>query len=428
MQGRLDRLKPRLQGLKGADESCLHLFKRCADLLPDGVDLIPEFFVVLVQGNESSGQYRDDGDHDANRAGQRGHSLAQQPGDLRCAGDNLHHGADVLDHLADAGDKLAAHQQHRTDSSRDSRDPDDGILGLVIQAGQPVHDGGDLLDRLLHHGSQALAKGDSQALHSGFQRAEGAAEAALHGVGHLLGCAFAALDVAHELIELRATSVQQRRHGGEVRLIEDGRNDILFLLCGHAVHGRVQIHHDVVHGPHVARAVIDRYAEGLQLRGCLVCGLRQRQDDIAQVRAALCALDTAVGQNTQLSVQLRCAALEVFGGAAHGQDGFAQLPDGRIRLLRCDSHLVGESAQLIHRETKGRHGVSGQVRGIGKIQPARLRQGKHLRQCRARLVRVISGQSQVVQCLGSFRCGVACRPAHLLRRAVEQGNLPVCLF
>ena len=146
------------------------------------------------------------------------------------------------------------------------------------------------------------------------------------------------------------------------------------------------------------------------------------------MRTALRALDTTVGQDAQLSIQFGGAALEVFGCAAHGQYGFAQLANGRVGLLRRHSHLIRERAQLVHGESKSRHGICGQVRGIGQIQPARLRQGKHLRQCRARLVRVISGQSQVVQCLGSFRCGVACRPAHLLRRAVEQGNLPVCLF
>ena len=70
-----------------------------------------------------------------------------------------------------------------------------------------------------------------------------------------------------------------------------------------------------------------RYAKGLQLGGSLVRGFRQGQDDVTQMRAAFSALDTTVGQDAQFSVQLGGAALEVLGGAAHGQDGFAQLPD-----------------------------------------------------------------------------------------------------
>ena len=126
------------------------------------------------------------------------------------------------------------------------------------------------------------------------------------------------------------------------------------------------------------------------------------------MRAAFRALDTTVGQDAQFSVQFSGAALQVFRGAANGQDGFTQLPDRSVGLLRRDGHLIGEGAQLIHGEAKGRHGVCSQVGGVGQIQSARLRQGQHLRQRRARFVSVISSQSQVVQCLGGFRRGVTC--------------------
>ena len=126
------------------------------------------------------------------------------------------------------------------------------------------------------------------------------------------------------------------------------------------------------------------------------------------MRAAFRALDTTVGQDAQFSVQFSGAALQVFRGAANGQDGFTQLPDRSVGLLRRDGHLIGEGAQLIHGEAKGRHGVSRQVGCVCQIQTACLRQGQHLRQRRAGLVRVITGQSQVVQCLCCFRRGVAC--------------------
>ena len=151
--------------MKGADESRLHLFKSRAYLLPYGVDLVAELLVVLVQRDKRCGQNRDDGDHDTYGARQRSHGFPKQAGDLRRAGDDLHHGADILDHLTDSGDELAAHQEYRTDSGSDSGDLDDGVLGLIIQAGQPVHNGGDLLNRFLDHGSQTLAKGDGKALH-----------------------------------------------------------------------------------------------------------------------------------------------------------------------------------------------------------------------------------------------------------------------
>ena len=146
------------------------------------------------------------------------------------------------------------------------------------------------------------------------------------------------------------------------------------------------------------------------------------------MRAALSALDTTVGKDAQLGIEFSGATLQVFGCAAHGQDGFAQLADRGVGLLRRHSHLVGEGAQLVHLQAKSRHGIGGQVRCIGQVKAARLRQGQHLRQRSARLVRVISGQGQVVQCLGGFRRRVACRASHFLGSAVEQGDLPVSLF
>ena len=122
------------------------------------------------------------------------------------------------------------------------------------------------------------------------------------------------------------------------------------------------------------------------------------QDDVAQVCAALCALDADVCQQAQGGGELGGATLQVRGGAAHRQDGFAQLTDVCIRLAGCLGQFVAELVhiRLAGLEVQRGHSIGDQIGRIGQIHAARCGQVQDAGQHLGGLVCIVASKRQIV--------------------------------
>lgn len=142
----------------------------------------------------------------------------------------------------------------------------------------------------------------------------------------------------------------------------------------------------------------------------------QRQDDVAQVSAALCALDAYVGQQAEGGCQLCGAALQVGCGAADRQDGFTQLGNVGVCLTGSHSQFIAELVYvlLVGFDVQRSHGIGDQIRRIGQIHAACSSKVQHAGQDLGGLVCIVACQRQIIQrvrCLCSGELGSA---AHLL--------------
>ena len=109
--------------------------------------------------------------------------------------------------------------------------------------------------------------------------------------------------------------------------------------------------------------------------------------------AALCALDAAVREHAERSVQLLRPAREHLGRAADGQDRLAELGDVRVRQGRGLGHAVAERGQtvLARLDAECGHRIGREIGRIRERHPACRRKVEH------------SGQR-----LGGLFCRIAC--------------------
>ena len=292
---------------------------------------------------------------------------------------------------------LAADDQHRPRSRSHASHPHDRRPHALIQIGKSSGQPGHAFRRPLHVRRHRLAEGDAHGLHCGRKRPERAADAALHGVGHLLCRTCAVIDVPGQLRKPLSAPGKQCLHRRQIGLIKYPADDVLALRVRHAAHGRAQLAEDDVQRPHPSLCVVHALRVLLNQLRAVLRGRLQRQNHVSQMGAALCALDARVGQNAQLRIELHRAARQRLGRAAHGQNGLPQLCDVGVGFLRSHRQLVGETCQLIHLQPQRGHAVRHQIGRIRQLHAARLRQPQHRRQRGNRLICVISGQRQIVE-------------------------------
>ena len=187
------------------------------------------------------------------------------------------------------------------------------------------------------------------------------------GLGHLAHSPVCGVDLRGEGVPLLALCGQQAVDGSKVGLIEKLVDDAVLLALRHALHGGVQVAEDLIQPAHVALRVVDLQAECLHLLGGVIGGGLQCQNDVAQVGAALRALDAHVRQQSQRRGQLGGAAFQVCGGAAHGQDGFTQLRNVGIGLAGRHGQLVAEVVHvlLVGLEVQRGHSIGDEVGCVG---------------------------------------------------------------
>ena len=204
-----------------------------------------------------------------------------------------------------------------------------GQHGFRPALGQGGGEGTDALDAVVaqigQRGLHLVVHRQLQSLKSGTQRGHDALQVVLLGLRHLPHGTVSAVDLCGQRVPLFALCCQQAVDGGEVGLVEQLVDDAVLLALRHAVQGPVQVAQNFVQPAHVALRVVDLQPQLLhQLGGIIGRGL-EGQDDVAQMGTALRALDAHVCQQTQSGGQLGGAPLQVGCGAAHRQDGFAQL-------------------------------------------------------------------------------------------------------
>ena len=186
-------------------------------------------------------------------------------------------------------------------------------------------------------------------------------------------------------------------------------------MC-HPRHDCVQVSEDVVQLTHIALGIVDLQPQLLHYLPGILGGGLQGQDNIAQVRATLCALDADVCQQAQSGGELGGAALQVRGSAAHRQDGFAQLTDVCIRLAGRFSQFVAELVHilLVGLEVQRGHSIGDQIGRIGQIHAARCGQVQDAGQHLGGLVGIVSSKRQIVQSVRCLCSSERCSAAHLL--------------
>ena len=125
------------------------------------------------------------------------------------------------------------------------------------------------------------------------------------------------------------------------------------------------------------------------------------------MRAALCALDTAVGKHTERGIELCRAVGQHLGRAAHGEDRLAELRNAGVCLRGSRRHLIAERGQVFpgSLDPECRHGIGRKVGGVGKVQPARRRKVQHCGQRPGGRLSVIPGKRQVVERRGRLGGG-----------------------
>ena len=135
-----------------------------------------------------------------------------------------------------------------------------------------------------------------------------------------------------------------------------------------------------------------------ELRGVIGGGL-QRQDDVAQVGAALSALEAYVCQQAECCGQLGGAVLEVGSSAADRQDGLAQLGDVGVGFAGGHGQLVAEVVYivLVGLDVQGGHRVRDEVRSIGEVHAACGSQIQHRGQHLGGFVGIVTGKGQIIQ-------------------------------
>ena len=133
---------------------------------------------------------------------------------------------------------------------------------------------------------------------------------------------------------------------------------------------------------HVARRVIHLNLHGGELLGGFLSRALQGKNHVAQMLAALRALDAVVRHHAQGGVQVDGSALQVFGSAGYSLYAFAQLRHACVGFLRRHRHLIDELFHLIRGDAQRGHIIRHHVGCRCQIHSARL--GKACRLLKAR--------------------------------------------
>ena len=396
------------------------------DLIPCADDIFPEFIVGFPERRKGGCQRTDHRHHGKHRPGNRTECAAKSgngtaaPGNLHPQlGDAFRQTGKALHGCADCRSHFAEENEHGADGSDYRSDLYHGFLLLIVHAVQLVHKFLDFLRRRPDFRHEDFTEGNGQSFQRGLQNGDLTGQVIQLGIRHLLGRAAAFRNGLLETVPAIPGTHKQRVDGGQIGFIENGRDDVLLFSGSHPVHTGIQIPQNIVEGTHIAFGVVNLHAQALHAGGGFVRRALQGEDHVSQMRTAFRTLDAVVGKDAERGVQLRRAALDRLGGCADGQNGFTQLGNRGVGGGSRLGHLIHHGIGLAGFHAQSRHGVRHHVRCRCQINTTGRRKVQHGGQRIIDLLRIVTGQCQVVHGIRALAGGERRLGTHLLGKITE---------